>query len=157
MAGLPFHVENYGATLVSKLRRGTHLYMKGYTFCCGGIYFYLRGANFYGGCIITKGSIFVLWVYFLLWRDILLLGGGAFLWRGYGYCYEGMYFCVRDILLLEGGTLRQRHKHNYFGVALGPRLAINEVHACAVYHLCTWKKVVSEKDSQAKRATSSVR
>ena len=118
--------------------------MKGYTFCCGGIYFYLRGANFYGGCIITKGSIFVLWVYFLLWRDILLLGGGAFLWRGYGYCYEGMYFCVREILLLEGGTLRQRHKHNYFGVALGPRLAINEVHACAVYHLCTWKKVVSE-------------
>ena len=97
----------------------------GYTFSCGGIYFYS--------------------------------GGGAFLWRVYGYCYEGMYFCVRDILLLQGGTLRQRHKHNYFGVALGPRLAINEVHACSVYHLCTWKKVVSEKDSQAKSATSSVR
>ena len=76
--------------------------------------------------IITKGCIFVLGIYFLLWRDMLLLGGGAFLWRVYGYYYKGMYFCVRDILLLEGGTLRQRHLlwHNYFGVALGPRLAI---------------------------------
>ena len=91
-------VAGYGATLVSKLRRGTHLYMKGYTFtwggvhlymkgytfCCGGIYFYLRGAHFYGGCmvIITKGCIFVLGIYFLLWRDMLLLGGGAFFMEG---------------------------------------------------------------------------
>ena len=42
--------------------------MKGYTFCCGGIYFY-----FGGGAFIYEG------VYFLLWRDILLLEGGAFL------------------------------------------------------------------------------
>ena len=93
--------------------------VEGYTFTLGGgdafiyegVYFYLRGAHFNGGCmvIITKSCTFMLGVYFLLWRDILLIGGGAFLLRVYGYYYEWMYFCVRDILLLEGGTLRQRH------------------------------------------------
>ena len=100
----------YGATLVSKLRRGTHLYMKGYTFTWGGgVHLYIKGYTFCCGGIC-----------------FYLGGGGAFLWRVYGYYYKGMYFCVRDILLLEGGTLRQRHLlwHNYFGVALGARLAI---------------------------------
>ena len=58
--------------------------MKGYTFCCGGIYFYL--------------------------------GGGAFLWRVYGYYYEGMYLCVRDILFaVEGYAFTWGGVHFYGG------------------------------------------
>ena len=50
--------------------RGILFAVEGYTFVCG-------RAHVYGGCIITKGCIFVLWVYFWLWRDILLFEGGT--------------------------------------------------------------------------------